>query len=238
MNDLSEMKTKRLPLHFYRTLAGVMAMALTFKATLILQLPEFATFQFTFPIIGTIMAIFFLKEVVGRRRWTAMIIGFIGVLIVVQPGQNVVPLNGALMAMGAIFIASLAVILIKQVSTTDSSIAIVFWFTLMEIPLLSIAMFFVGTFHPPIVWLIMIAIGFCGAIGQIALAESLKYAPISLTAPIDYTHLIWSTLYGYLIWDFWPGLYIWVGAPIIILSGLYVALRTESKKAAIRQPDD
>ena len=227
---LSTMKSTRLPLHFARTIAGVIAMALTFNATLILQLPEFATFQFTFPIIVTIMSIFFLKEVVGRKRWTAMIFGFIGVLIVVQPGQNVVPLNGAIMMLSAIFVASYAVILIKQLSTTESSTTIVFWFTLMAIPILAIAMLFVGRLHEPIIWLIMAGIGFCGAIGQIALAESLKYAPISLTAPIDYSHLIWSTLYGYLIWDYWPGISIWMGAPIIILSGLYVALRTEQKK--------
>ena len=78
----------------------------------------------------------------------------------------------------------------------------------------------------------MMAIALCGALGQIALSESIKYAPISLTAPIDYSHLIWSTLFGFLIWDFWPGLSIWIGAPIIIASGLYVALRSEKKTSA------
>ena len=230
--QLREMKTKRLPLHFFRTIAGVIAMGLTFSATLILQLPEFATFQFTFPIMVTIMSIIFLKEQVGVRRWTAMIIGFLGVLIVVQPGQNIIPLNGALMALGAVFTASYAFILIKHLSTTESSTRIVFWFTLLAIPILAVAMIFVGQAHAPIIWPIMMAIALCGALGQIALSESIKYAPIFLTAPIDYSHLIWSTLFGFLIWGFWPGLSIWTGAPIIITSGLYVALRSEKKKSA------
>ena len=230
--QLRKMKTKRLPLHFFRTIAGVIAMGLTFSATLILQLPEFATFQFTFPIMVTIMSIIFLKEQVGVRRWTAMIIGFLGVLIVVQPGQNIIPLNGALMALGAVFTASYAFILIKHLSTTESSTRIVFWFTLLAIPILAVAMIFVGQAHAPIIWPIMMAIALCGALGQIALSESIKYAPISLTAPIDYSHLIWSTLFGFLIWNFWPGLSIWIGAPIIIASGLYVALRSEKKKSA------
>ena len=230
---LSTMKTKRLPLHFFRTIAGVIAMALTFQATLILQLPEFATISFTSPIVGTILSIIFLKEVVGLRRWAAMIIGFIGVLIVVQPGQSQIVPRGALMAFGAVIAASYAFILIKHLSTSESSTTIVFWFTLMAIPVIGLAMFFVSSFHSPIIYVMMAAIGFCGATGQVALSESLKYAPISFTAPIDYSHLIWSTIYGYFIWDFWPGAAIWIGAPIIIGSGLYIALRREQKKSRV-----
>ena len=70
------------------------------------------------------------------------------------------------------------------------------------------------------------------SIGSDCFVRILKYAPIFLTAPIDYSHLIWSTLFGFLIWGFWPGLSIWIGAPIIIASGLYVALRSEKKKSA------
>lgn len=83
---LGSMKTKRLPLHFFRTLTGIIAMALSFFAAIILPLPEFATIAFTSPVVVTLLSILFLKEVVGRRRWTAMIIGFVGVLIIVQPG--------------------------------------------------------------------------------------------------------------------------------------------------------
>jgi len=76
----------------------------------------------------------------------------------------------------------------------------------------------------------MIAVGLFGAIGQIALSESIKYAPISLTAPMDYSNLLWSTLYGYLIWAYWPGVSLWIGAPIIIGAGIYIALRKETVK--------
>ena len=234
---LATMKTKRLRLHFFRTLAGVIAMALTFQATLILQLPELATISFTAPIVGTILSIIFLKEVVGIRRWIAMIIGFLGVLIVVQPGQSQIAPHGALMAFGAVIAASYAFILIKHLSSTESSTTIVFWFTLMAIPVIGVPLFFVGSLHSPLIYLMMAAIGFCGATGQIALSESLKYAPISLTAPIDYSHLIWSTIYGYLLWDFWPGSAIWIGAPIIIGSGIYIALRREQKKSRAEAAD-
>ena len=74
----------------------------------------------------------------------------------------------------------------------------------------------------------MIAVGLFGAVGQIALSESLKYAPVSLTASMDYSNLLWSTLYGYLIWSYWPGMSLWIGAPVIIGAGIYVALRRET----------
>ena len=159
-----------------------------------------------------------------------MIIGFLGVLIIVQPGRNIIPLDGAVMAFGAVVAASYTFILIKYLSTTESSTSIVFWFTLMAIPVTGVVMFFVGKPHPPIIWLMMIAVGLFGAIGQIALSESIKYAPISLTAPMDYSNLLWSTLYGYLIWAYWPGVSLWIGAPIIIGAGIYIALRKETVK--------
>ena len=81
-------------------------MALSFFAAIILPLPEFATIAFTSPVVVTLLSILFLKEVVGRRRWTAMIIGFVGVLIIVQPGRNIIPLDGALIAFGAVVAAS------------------------------------------------------------------------------------------------------------------------------------
>jgi len=216
-DGLGSMKTTRLPLHFFRTLAGIIAMGLSFYAAIILPLPEFATIYFLF-----------LKELVGPRRWMAMIIGFLGVLIIVQPGRNIIPLDGALMALGAVIVASYTFILIKYLSTTESSTSIVFWFTLMAIPVTGVVMFFVAKPHPPIIWFMMIAVGLFGAIGQIALSESLKYAPISLTAPMDYSNLLWSTVYGYLIWSYWPGISLWIGAPIIIGAGIYIALRKET----------
>lgn len=228
--ELASVKTKRLPLHTYRTICGVISMAMSFYAAILLPLPEFATISFTMPIILTILSIVLLKEVVRFRRWTAMIVGLIGVLIVVQPGQNQIPLSGALIAFGAVVAASYTLILVKYLSTTESSTVIVFWYTLLAIPVLGIVMLFIAEPHSSIVWLMMVGIGLFGAMGQVALAESLKYAPISLTAPIDYSNLLWSTAYGYLIWDYWPGATMWIGAPIIIASGLYVALRSDSVK--------
>ncbi len=230
--ELATVKTKRLPLHVFRTFCGVISMAMSFYAATLLPLPEFATISFTMPIIMTILSIIFLKEVVRLKRWTAMIVGLIGVLIVVQPGQNQISLTGALMAFGGVIAASYTLILVKHLSTTESSTVIVFWYTLLAIPAAGIAMVFIADSHPPIVWLIMVGIGLFGAMGQVALAESLKFAPISLTAPIDYSNLLWSTAYGYWIWEYWPGPSMWIGAPIIIAAGLYVALRTESTKKA------
>jgi len=202
---LKSVKTNRLRLHSFRTLIGVVAMGLSFWAALLLQLPELATISFSSPFIVTIMSIIFLGEIVGRRRWTALIVGFIGVLIVIQPGGS-----GLLL------------------STTESSTTIVFWYTLLAIPILGFAMLFIAQPHPPVIWLLLVSIALLGAVGQVVLSESIKYAPMSLVAPMDYSNLLWSTLYGFLIWDYIPGASLWIGAPIIIGAGIYVALRQDS----------
>jgi len=221
-------KTQRLPLHVYRTIMGTIAMGLSFWAAFLLPLPELATISFSSPLIVTIFSIIFLKEVVGRRRWAAMIIGFIGVLIVVKPGGTEIPLKGTLVAIMGVVITAYTFILVKMLSTTESSTTVVFWYTLLAIPFLGIVMFFIATPHPPIIWAMLVVIGLLGAIGQVALSESIKYAPMSLVSPMDYSNLLWSTLYGYWIWKYWPGASMWIGAPIIIGAGIYIALRRET----------
>jgi len=225
---LGSIKTARLPLHIFRTVIGTVAMGLSFWAAFLLPLPELATISFSSPLIVTIFSIIFLKEVVGRRRWTAMIIGFIGVLIVVKPGGTDIPLKGSLIAMSGVIITAYTFIIVKILSSTESSTTVVFWYTLLAIPLLGFVMFFVAESHPPIIWAMMVAIGLLGAVGQVALSESIKYAPMSLVSPMDYSNLLWSTLYGYLIWDYWPGASMWIGAPIIIGAGVYIALRKDT----------
>ena len=227
---LSVIKTKRLRLHGVRTLIGAIAMGLSFWAALLLQLPEFAMITFSSPFIVTIMSIALLGEIVGRRRWTALIIGFIGVLIVVQPGGSGLPIKGSLVAMCGVVLTAYTFILIKYLSTTESSTSIVFWYTLLAIPVLGVVMIFVAQPHPPMVWWLLVSIGLLGAWGQIALSESIKYAPMSLIAPMDYSNLLWSTLYGFLIWGFIPGPSLWIGAPIIIGAGLYIAFRQDTLK--------
>ena len=88
----------------------------------------------------------------------------------------------------------------------------------------------VGNAHPPIVWLIMVGIGLMGMLGQIALSESIKYAPMSAVSPMDYSNLLWSTLYDYQIWEYCSGASIWIGAPLSIGTGLYIAVRERTVK--------
>ena len=225
---LKSVKTNRLRLHSFRTLIGVVAMGLSFWAALLLQLPELATISFSSPFIVTIMSIIFLGEIVGRRRWTALIVGFIGVLIVIQPGGSGLPIKGSLVAIGGVVLTAYTFILVKFLSTTESSTTIVFWYTLLAIPILGFAMLFIVQPHPRVIWLLLVSIALLGAVGQVVLSESIKYAPMSLVAPMDYSNLLWSTLYGFLIWDYIPGASLWIGAPIIIGAGIYVALRQDS----------
>jgi len=217
--------TSRPLAHLARAVVGLCAMSLNFLAFILLPMAEATTIGFTVPIFATLLSVIVLSEMVVIHRWGAIIAGFIGILIVIQPGDGHIPLDGALVALsGALLTASVSV-LIRSLGSTENVATIVFWFTALTLPPLAIAMLFFGRAHDPVTWAIICGIGLTGGAGQMALTAALRYAPVSLVLPMDYTALIWATLFGWLIYDTLPVAATWIGAPIIIGSGLYIVWR-------------
>ena len=221
----SSIETQKPLQHFGRAVLGIVAMGLNFWAYTEMPLAEAATISFTVPIIATVFSVIFLSEIVGARRWAAAIIGFLGILIVVQPGAVAIPLKGALIGISGAIFTALTFIVVRALGKTESSSTIVFWYTAFSVPIVGIALTFVAQTHSIDVWLLLVAIGVLGATGQLALAQSLRWAPVSAVMPMDYSHLIWSVLFGLAIWDEWPKATTWIGAAIIVASGIYVAIR-------------
>ena len=222
---LGALKTEYPKLHVTRMIVGITGMGFNFWAVSLLPLAEATTIGFMVPIFATLLSVVLLAEFVGIHRWVAIILGFIGVLIVVQPGDGHIPLAGAMVAItGALFTAWVSV-LIRQLGRTEKPATTVFWFTISSLPLLGIAMLFFGSGHDMETWMLIAGAGLFGSIGQLTLTASLRLAPVSTILSMDYTSLIWATMFGYLIWDNWPGPATWIGAPIIIGCGLYIAFR-------------
>ncbi|MEM1131525.1 MAG: DMT family transporter [Pseudomonadota bacterium] len=218
-------KTQRFGTHMQRLLVGLTGMIFNFWAVSLLPLAEATSISFTVPIFATLLAIFLLSESVGWHRWTAILAGFVGVLIIVQPGGGSIAWQGALVALIGALLTALVSIVIRTLGSTEKPVTVVFWFTLLSLPPLSIAMLYYGAFHDAEIWLIIAGIGLCGGVGQLALTSSLRLAPVSIVLSADYTSLIWATLFGWLIWQSWPSVWTWIGAPLIIGSGLYIAWR-------------
>lgn len=234
---VASLKTQRYGAHLRRSLIGTTGMIFTFGAVILLPLAEATTISFTVPIFATILSALILKEKVGVHRWSAVIIGFIGVVIVVQPGGGELPMRGAAVGITAALMVGIISIQLRDLGRTESSPTTAFWFSFNSAVLMSTLHFLPlpgaagdilawgDTPHTVHQWFLLGAIGLTGGVGQIALTASLKYAPVSTVVGMDYAALVWSTLYGWLIWAVLPGPWTWIGAPVIVASGLYIAWR-------------
>jgi drug/metabolite transporter (DMT)-like permease len=219
------LKTSHFGLHASRTIFGLIAMALTFSSYIMLPLPEATTLGFTVPIFATVLAALILREATGLRRWGAVIAGFIGVLIVIQPGSGHIPTLGVAVGLSSAFMIGAMTLLLRQIGKTESAATTVFYFSTLSVPLLAPLLWWYGSTHDLTEWLFLISIGVIGGTGQIAFTASLRFAPVSSVVAMDYIALLWSTVFGWLVWQHLPTPYTWLGAPIIIVSGLYIAWR-------------
>lgn len=221
---LRSLRTTRLRGHLARSLVGVVGMVFTFGAVLLLPLAEATTFQFTVPIFATILGALVLGERTGRQRWGAVLVGFVGVLIVAQPGGGHVPLGGAVVGLLAALFVALVAILLRQLRDEPAGTT-VFWFSVLTLPLIAVPYAFHLQSHDLLTWLTLAAIGVVGGMGQLALTGAAKMAPVSTVVPMDYSGLVWATLYGWLLFGVLPTPMTWAGAPIIIASGLFIVWR-------------
>ena len=222
---LASVRTQRLGSHARRTAIGLCGMVGNFGAVILLPLAEATTLGFTVPIFATVLAAIVLREQVGRHRWAAVAAGFAGILIVAQPGSGHFGLTGALVGLAGAIFTALVSIELRQLSRTEDTGTIVFWFSLLSLAPLGVAYLFVIQPHPFWVWATMLAAGLTGGIGQLALTGALRFAPVSAVLPMDYSSLIWATLFGWLIFGVLPTPFTWIGAPVIIASGLYIVWR-------------
>jgi drug/metabolite transporter (DMT)-like permease len=224
-NGLPSLKTAHFGLHASRTIFGLITMALTFSSYLLLPLAEATTIGFTVPIFATIMSALILRERTGWHRWGAVFAGFAGVLIVVQPGSGHIPATGAVVGLTSAFLIGCMTLLLRELGKTEAAGTTVFYFSALSVPILAPFLFLYGSAHDATGWLLLLAIGMIGGIGQIAFTASLRWAPISTVVGMDYISLLWSTVFGWLVWNHFPSAATWIGAPIIIASGLYIAWR-------------
>ncbi len=234
---LASLATKRAKDHARRSCIGLLCMLLNFWSITMLPLAEATTIGFTAPIFATILSVVLLNERVGWHRTGAVLAGFAGVLIMVQPGSGAsIPLGGAAAGLGAALLVGFIGIQLRDLGKTEAPLTTAFWFSLLSMAPLGIAYAFYARPHDPLTWTLLIGMGPLGAFGQVALTASLRFAPVSTVVAMDYVSLLWSVLFGWLIWNHAPSPATWIGAPLIIASGLYIAWR-EHRLQIARAPE-
>jgi drug/metabolite transporter (DMT)-like permease len=220
-------RTQRPLAHLTRAAIGLTAMVLAFSALYYLPLAEATTIGFAAPLFAVALSALVLKEKVGRYRWSAVAVGFVGVLIVMRPAGVNLPTFGLLLAVAAAFAVGCVTIAIRQIGRTEGTQTTVFWFTAISILLAGALMPFYAQSHAAQTWAILAGLGFFGGIAQLLLTASLRFAPIPVIAPFDYSQLLWAVLLGWAIWGTQPPPSTWAGAAVIIVSGLYTLYREQ-----------
>ena len=218
-------RTKRPGAHLIRATIGLISMSLNFQAFIILPLAEAMTIGFAAPLFATILSALVLRETVGIHRWGAVLIGFVGVMAVMQPGTSGLPLEGLAMAILAALGVAFVTVTVRQIGTTEHPATTVFWFNLAAIVALLPTLPFVAQAHPPAVWGSTAIMAIAGGLAQIWLTSSLRYAPIAVLAPIDYLQLFWAAIIGWVMWSHSPSLSTLGGGLLIAAAGIYTTLR-------------
>jgi len=221
----SRLKTRRLPDHGRRAMLGLTGMFFTFGAPLLLPLAVATTFGFTTPVFAVILSALLLKERAGPVRWLAVLLGFAGIVIITQPGHAVIPPLGAAVGLGAGLMVALISIQVRDLGRTEESLSIVFWFAVFSTPVLALALPFFASAHTPWQWFLLATGGVLGLVGQLLLTAALRYGQVASVSVMDYSSLVWATLFGWLIWNEVPPSSLWLGAPLIIVAGAVIAWR-------------
>ena len=223
--SVATLKTSRPRDHVRRGIYGLIGMILNFGAVILLPLAEATTMNFTAPIWATILAMLLLKEHVGIWRWSAVLAGFAGILVIAQPGGGHIPLYGALVGLGGAFMIALISIQVADLNRTEKPLTIVFYFALVSAPICALALPWTMKAHSSFEWGLLLAIGLVGSVGQLLLTAALRFGKVASVIVMDYSALFWATLYGWLIWDTLPGPWTWAGAPLIVAAGLIITWR-------------
>ncbi|GAA4019677.1 DMT family transporter [Sphingomonas swuensis] len=232
---LASLRSRRVGAHVGRMALGVVAMGLNFLAMILLPLADATAIGFTVPIFATILAALSLGEPTGRWRWGAVAVGFLGVLLIVQPGGGGVPLGGATVALVAALLTASVTVVIRRLGATERASTTVFWFASSSLVPLGLLMILFGRAHDPATFAILSGMALAGGLAQLTLTASLRLAPVAVVMPMDYTSLLWATLLGALLFAEVPSASVWIGAPVIIVSGLVIVWREHhlARRAAL-----
>ncbi len=217
-------QTKRAFLHFLRCVVGLIAMVAIFIALRNLPLATVVSISFAAPIFTTIFSIFFLSERVGIYRWLAVVIGFVGILIIAEPGfesLNIYYIFPIIFCIGLSYVA----IAIRQLSSTEPVWLISLNFSIV-ITIAGLCTLPYGWKIPSFIdFFVLSLVGLFGGIANLWLSQSYKFSEVSLVTPLKYLGLVFAIFFGYLIWDEVPSLKSLIGGLLVILSSIIIFRR-------------
>ena len=224
------LRTSRYREHLQRGLSQFGSMTCMFLALRVLSLGSAVAIGFSAPLFTTLLSIVVLKEKVGVHRWSALVVGFVGVLVVTHPGAGTLTI-GAFFALANAVLISTVAIAIRRMSATESTETL----TLYQMGVITLCTLFLLPFGLRLpAWpdaLGLAAAGIGNGIAQLWWTRSLSLAPPSAVVPFNYLSLVWATVLGFVIWGDVPTESLFVGSAIVVASGLYILWRETLRRA-------
>ena len=234
-NNFKALQTDNMRLQIFRALINIISMICWFSAIGMMHFEKATALGFTTPLFTTILAVLVLGEVIRFHRTAALLLGFIGILIIIRPGY--MPFEfGTILMLIASFSFSFVLIFVKKLSATDSSLTIIFYHLLYMTP----AFFILSLFY----WeninlnqlIIFTLMGASGLLSHWCLAQAFKMSDTTFVMPLQFTKLIWASLIGLFIFAEQPDIWTWVGGVIIFISVVYITYREAFKKKGTSKP--
>lgn len=234
-NNFRALQTDNMRLQIFRALINIISMICWFSAIGMMHFEKATALGFTTPLFTTVLAVLILGEVIRFHRTAALLLGFIGILIIIRPGY--VPFEfGTILMLIASFSFSFVLIFVKKLSATDSSLTIIFYHLLYMTPVFFILSLFYWqtiTLDQIIIFSLM---GASGLLSHWCLAQAFKMSDTTFIMPLQFTKLIWASLIGLFIFAEQPDIWTWIGGIIIFISVVYITYREAFKKKGTTKP--
>ena len=229
------LKTRKPLGHLLRGAVGTFSMSFVFWSFVLLPMAHATSLQFAMPLILTAMSVVVLKEKVGKWRWSAVAIGFIGVVMIAAPGGEAINIKGTAVALMGAFTTACTMLIIRKLGRTEHALTIVFYFSLFGA--IITACFLPWYWTPPSLesFIYLIMTGITGGAAQVFLTKSYAEAPAAYVSPFSYLAIIFGTFFGWLIWDDVPAWNVFVGSFVVIFSGLFILYRETVLKKRLVQ---
>jgi drug/metabolite transporter (DMT)-like permease len=217
-------ESQRIQGHFWRTAMGTTSMVLGFYAVSMLPLADATALAFSQPLFSVVLAALVLREKVRWRRWSATIVGFIGVLVMVRPGSGSLQPGAAVALLNALASAT-SILLVRRLSDSEKPLMILTQFALFSTLLLAGPAIWFWKWPSGWGWALAIGVSISATIGQYFWVQAFAVGEMSAVAPFDYLRLPFAVFVGWMIWSEMPVVWTYVGAAIVIASALYIAYR-------------
>jgi drug/metabolite transporter (DMT)-like permease len=225
---LKTLKTSRLGSHIWRAAFWITSLIGFIYAFGRMPLTDVTAIIFASPIVVVALSGPLLREHVDLKRWLAIVAGFVGVLVVVRPSGDV--LNpAAVIALGATLCYAIGVVTLRHLTTSESTAALAFYLSIVSTLVGLAAIPFGWVWPKPSDWLLLIAVGIVGGIGQLLVISAYRLAPATLIAPLDYVTILYSVILGYVLFNEISNPNVFYGAFIIVVSGLYLIYAASSR---------